>query len=259
MILKDILVGTSSWLRGQKLSKFAGYPPDVDDEGLLTETGDEVAEQESAMPDLDVTDNNEVVVKAFQPIDSREPLGEMPDGVNRLIEQLHGINRHLDRQVVQHEELMRDVKKLPELLAGFPSVVKSQRQAIEQLQGQIKAMAVRDQRLMDTVAQIPAETAKQADALVNINHQLAAAADIDVQVAENFNRFNEALENLNGSADSQTESIIQMSKTFAASDRHLKYMITKQNRRFAWLFVATVGVCVSVILVLSGIIMYLAR
>jgi hypothetical protein len=259
MILKDILVGTSSWLRGHKLSKFGGYQPDVDDEGLLTETGDELVEQESTMPELDVTHNSEVVVKTFQPVEPHEPLGEMPDGVDRLVEQLHGINRHLDRQVVQHEELMRDVKKLPELLEGFPSVVKSQRQVVEQIQGQIKAMAARDQRFMDTVAQIPAEAAKQADALVNINHQLAAVADIDVQVAENFNRFNENLQKLNGSANSQTESIIQMGKTFAASDRHLKYMISKQNKRFAWLFMATVGVCVSAILILSGIIMYLAH
>jgi hypothetical protein len=55
----------------------------------------------------------------------------------------------------------------------------------------------KNQHFADVVAKIPTETAKQTDALVDINHQLAAAADTDVQMAEGLNKFNETLEKLN--------------------------------------------------------------
>jgi hypothetical protein len=48
-----------------------------------------------------------------------------------------------------------------------------------------------------------------------------------------------------------------MSKTFATSDRYLKYIISRQNKRFAWIFIGAVSVCAAVILVLVGIIIYL--
>jgi len=107
------------------------------------------------------------------------------------------------------------------------------------------------------VERIPSETAKQTDALVNIDHQLAAAADTDVQMAESFNKFNQTLEELNRTAAGQTDGILQMSKTFATSDRYLKYIISKQNRRFMWVFVSAISVCVAVIVILTGVIIYL--
>jgi hypothetical protein len=112
---------------------------------------------------------------------------------------------------------------------------------------------------VDTVERIPDEIARQSDALVDIDHQLAAAADADVQMAESFNKFNETLGKLNESTVGQTDGIAQMTRTFATSDRYLKYIISKQNRRFVWVFVAAVGVCVAVILIFAGIIIYLTQ
>jgi hypothetical protein len=88
---------------------------------------------------------------------------------------------------------------------------------------------------------------------------LAAAADTDVQMAEGLNKFNETLEKMNRSTAGQTDSIMQMSKTFATSDRYLKYLVSKQNRRVAWLFVTAIGVCVLVVLILVGVIIYLKQ
>jgi len=48
-----------------------------------------------------------------------------------------------------------------------------------------------------------------------------------------------------------------MSKTFAASDRYLKYIISRQNKRFMWIFIAAISVCVTAILILAGIVVYL--
>jgi len=48
-----------------------------------------------------------------------------------------------------------------------------------------------------------------------------------------------------------------MSKTFAASDRYLKYIISRQNKRFMWIFVAAISICATAILILTGVIIYL--
>jgi cell division protein FtsL len=50
---------------------------------------------------------------------------------------------------------------------------------------------------------------------------------------------------------------MQMSKTFAASDRYLKYIVSKQRKSFMWVFMIALGVCVAAILILAGIIIYL--
>jgi hypothetical protein len=80
-----------------------------------------------------------------------------------------------------------------------------------------------------------------------------------VQLTESFNKFDKTLEKLNQSTVGQTDSIMQMSKTFATSDRYLKYLMSRQNKRFMWMFVVAVGVCLTAILILTGIVIYLSR
>jgi lipopolysaccharide/colanic/teichoic acid biosynthesis glycosyltransferase len=76
-------------------------------------------------------------------------------------------------------------------------------------------------------------------------------------MAESFNKFKMTLDKMDESTISQTDGIIQMSKTFAASDRYLKYIMSKHNKRFMWIFIAAVSVCVACILILTGIIIFL--
>ncbi len=95
------------------------------------------------------------------------------------------------------------------------------------------------------------------DCLRDIDHQLTAAANVDVQMAERFNRFNIVLDKMNETSMAQTDSITQMGRTFAASDRYMKYLIQRQNKRFTWIFVATATVCGLAVLILTGIIIYL--
>ena len=109
------------------------------------------------------------------------------------------------------------------------------------------------------MGRIPTETARQTDALVSIDHQLAAAADTDVQMAQSFLKFKDTLDRLNNNTVSNTEGILQMSKTFAASDRYLKYVVNKLNKRYTWVFGIAVSVCAAVICTLAGIVIYLAR
>ena len=244
---------TSNWVQAHKPSTHKDYQPQVDDEGLITQDANP---PEPAVDDKS-TQGDKVVVKAVQPKSKAEPLEKLQAGFDKLIEKLQGINEHLNRQIAQNEELMSRIEQLPQLLEGFPALLENQKQLTEQLLEQLKSAAAKNQQFIDAVERIPTETAKQTDALVDIDHQLAAAADTDVQMAESFNKFNQILDKLNQSTVAHTDSILQMSKTFATSDRYLKYIISRLNKRFTWIFIAAVSVCLAVILILTGIIIYL--
>lgn len=253
MAIKDIWMKTNDWLKAHNMPVRMNSRPEVDDEGLIAQDAD------SAEADADdsAAQDGQAIVKPAQPIDRSESLEKLQEGFNTLIDKLQAINEHLSRQLSLNEDLMSRIEQLPKLLEGFPAIVENQKQITEQLFEQLKASAAKDQQFIDAVEKIPAETAKQTDALVEIDHQLAAAADTDVQMTESFNKFNETLDKLNQSTAGQTDSILQMSKTFATSDRYLKYIISRQNKRFAWIFIGAVSVCAAVILVLVGIIIYL--
>jgi len=272
MSIRDFFSG-GGWLRSRT--------PEINDEGLISQEQEEVPteleeqfvqESESDYTPMDVPHDeqaeqeepqgDEVVVKAIEPLEKQPGtpgLEKLQDGLNNLVHQLQGINENLTRQASQHQDLMSRIEQLPQLLESLPAAVENQKHSTELLLEQLKANAAKDQQFMETVEKIPTETGKQTDALVNINHQLAAAADTDVQMAENFNRFNQTLDKLDESTLSQTDGIMQMSKTFAASDRYLKYIISRQNKRFLWVLVSAITVCIVVVLILAGIIIYLRR
>jgi len=250
MTLKDFWAKTSNWLRAHKPAGPKDYQPQIDDEGLISQDA-ESAEDEQ--PDQ----GSPVVVKTVQPRSKSESLEKLQAGFDKLVEQLQGINEHLNRQVTQSEDLVSRIEQLPELLESFPAVVENQKQLIEQLLEQLKAAATKQEQFIDAVEKIPTETAKQTNALVDIDHQLAAAADTDVQMAESFNKFNETLDKLNQSTIGQTDGIMQMSRTFAASDRYLKYIMSRQRKSFMWVFMIAMGVCLVAILILTGIVIYL--
>ncbi|MHC4114264.1 MAG: hypothetical protein ACYSSL_02940 [Planctomycetota bacterium] len=255
MDLKKFWAKSNSWLRTHSLSGAGSYRPEVNDEGLITPEGENAEADEEKQPE----ENKQVVVKTVTPADKNQSLEKLQEGFNKLIEQLRGINENLNRQITQQENLVNQIDKMPQLLESFPAVVENQKQLTEQLLEQLNATATKNQQFIDSIEQIPAETGKQTDALVNIDHQLAAVADTEVQMAENFNKFNQALEKMDQTTLGQTDSILQMSKAFTTSDRYLKYMVGRQNKRFMWIFMISMGVCVFAILVLTVIIIYLRQ
>lgn len=256
MTIKDLWAQTGKWLRSQKLFSSGNSRPEVDDEGLISQDT-ESTQTADAQANLTGQQSDNLVVQAVPQIDKHESIEKLQQGVSKLAERLREINEHLGRQVIQHEELIGRIEQMPKLVESFPSVVESQKHLTEQLIEQLKSAAAKNQQFLDAVEKIPNETAKQTDALVDIDHQLAAAADMDVQMAESFNKFNQTLDKLNQSTRSQTDSIMQMSRTFSTSDRYLKYIVTRQNKRFIWVFITSLSVCVIVILILVGIILYL--
>jgi chromosome segregation ATPase len=255
MTLKDFWSKASDWVGTHKPSRTVKYQPEIDEEGLISkgvESTEPAAEEKSA-------ESSQVLVKTVQPADKTQSLEKLRESFDKLVEQLEGINSHLSRQAAHNEELMKRIEQLPKLLESFPAVVENQKKSTEQLLEQLKATTITEQGFVETIEKIPTETAKQTDALVDISHQLAAAADVDVQMTEGLNKFNETLDKLNQSTIGQTEGIVQMSKTFAASDRYLKYILSSHRKTFMWVFMIALGVCLLVVLILTGIILYLGR
>ncbi|MHC4750944.1 MAG: hypothetical protein ACYTFW_13855, partial [Planctomycetota bacterium] len=86
---------------------------------------------------------------------------KLQEGFDKLVDQLQGINEHLNRQATQHEDLMSRIKQLPQLLESFPAVVENQKRITEQLLEHLKATSAKNEQFVDAVEKIPNETAKQ--------------------------------------------------------------------------------------------------
>jgi methyl-accepting chemotaxis protein len=254
MVLKNWWSKTNDWLKNHKLSGHSDYQSSLDEHGLIDQSED------GPDPEAKPSENKSyAVVKKAEASDRNQSLEKLQDGFNQLIGQLKGINEHLNRQANHHEELIKRMENIPKLVESFPAVVENQKTLTKELLEQLAKSSVKNQQFIETIEKIPAQTARQTDALVDINVQLAASADTDVQMADNFNKFNETLNKLNQGTDANSDSITKMTKTFATSDRYMKYLMTRQNRQFRWLFIFTVGVCMAAILALVGIIIYLKQ
>lgn len=256
MALKEFWSQTGRWVRSHNPLAQVAHRPQIGDDGLISRDDDSPRQPANHSPQTN-TQSHEVVVRAAQQGDKHQSLEKLREGFDKLVEQLSGINDHLSRQADEHEELMRRIERLPQLLESFPDVVESQKRMTEELLEQLRKASAKNEQFVDAVERIPNETAKQTDALVNIDRQLGAAADLDVQRTESFNKFNDTLDKLNDSTMSQTDGLIRMSKTFAASDRYLKYIISRHNTRFMWIFIAAISVCLAAILILTGVVVYL--
>ena len=118
------------------------------------------------------------------------------EAVNKLVEQLEGINEHLDRQVSQNEQLRQKI----------------------------------------------AHDEKVAENLAGIHEKVAEAAAVDAKMCDHFEQFAGTLSKLDEDTVSQTEWIQQMSRTFSASERYIKYTLAKQQIRFYWIFGISLGI-----------------
>lgn len=250
---KNFWAKIKNWFNADGM-KENDYYPSLDKQGLMN-INDEapvVTQQGRAEP-------KGVIVKTIHSTDKTQSLEKLQEGFNTLLDQLKNINEQLGQQVVQHDNLMKHLEMMPKLLESFPDIITNQGRFTEQMLENLKVTTAKTQCFIDAVEKIPAETARQTSTLSSIDHQLAAAADADAQMAETFNKFSATLEKMDRSLGSQTEGIAQMTKTFAASDRYLKYLITRQNKRFMWIFITAVAVCIFVIFTFAGIIVYLRR
>ena len=238
MTLKEMLTKTGTWLRGYKVNVFKK----TDGDGIV---------EKSVQIEADaVNEPGVIIVKKTAKPDKGNSLEMLQEGFGQLVDKLGGINEHLSEQIAQQRELMGRIEELPSLLKNFPDALTNQKAVIDQLTEQFKTGALKNQQFIETVEKIPTQAGKQTDALLNISGALAAAADVDAQLTENFNRFNTQLDRLAQNMEGQTDSILQMNKTFASSDRNLKFILSKQSRRFMWVFISAMAVCTIAIITL---------
>ena len=256
--VKEFFSKTGSRMKLARLTKSGDFSPDINENGLLADTPhhDKV---ESLRPKAVPAEKPAPMVKSAPDSAKNEQLDKLQDGFNRLIGRLESINDNLSHQVDHQQQLMERLDKLPQMFESFAPSIKSQQQLTEQMIAELKGSAMKNQKFIDAVESIPTETAKQTDALQGIDHQLAAAADCDAQMTQSFTKFRLALDKLDQSTGSQTDSILLMSKTFAASDRYLKYIISRDKKRMFWLLIVSLSICATVILAMVGIILYLGR
>jgi chromosome segregation ATPase len=229
------------WLRIKRSSRLE-TKSELNDSGFIKEYVDE--------PNGSV----DVVVRKSEKATSIE---RMQDGLNHLVDELAIINSTLNEHVIQQRQLMERMEQLPRLVENFPNALQNQQQMMELLDGQFRSSTEKIGQFVENIKKLPDEAIRQTDTLISINRQLSAAADVDIVMNENFVKFNLTLEKLNQATMSQTDSVVQMGKTFAASDQYLKYMVTKQNKRFMLVFMISMGVCVLAILSLVTIIAFI--
>ncbi|MBN2020280.1 MAG: hypothetical protein JW749_08650 [Sedimentisphaerales bacterium] len=259
MSFRQYLLRLTNWLHNRLSTYGDNDSPQLSDEGLMIDQNSYAPAKNTDNSTTPGEDKNNAIEAVALPRRSGESLEKLQAGFDRLIDELAGINDHLRKQVAQHEELIVRVDQLPKLVESFPASVESQKQLTEHLISQLKSSLLKDQQLLSAVEKIPAEAARQTDTLTNIDRQLAAAANVDIQMTDTFNKFNQSLEKLNKATREHSEGISQMSRTFAASDRYLKFIVSRQRRQFMWVFYSAVVVCVLVILALVGIVIYLSR
>jgi uncharacterized phage infection (PIP) family protein YhgE len=260
MDLRELLSRLVNWLRNRLPASHSDYePPQLDDDGLIMEQTPSGSAGRTPTSSTTLEAGDQTSLKTVAVRGRTESLEKLQVGFDRLIGELNSINDHLAKQVAQHNDLISRVDHLPNLVESFPAIVENQKLLTEQLVSQLKANILKDQQLLSAVEKIPMESAKQTDALVNIDRQLAAAADVDIQMTDTFNKFNQSLEKINHSTKEHTDGIAQMSRTFAASDRYLKFIVSRQNRQFMWVFYSALVVCAVVILILVGVIIYVAK
>ncbi len=194
------------------------------------------------------------VVVAEPKTDKSQSLDRIQENFNRFVDQLQGINNNLSKQVAQQEQLADKLDKLPSVIQGLPEMLENQHRSLDEVLRQLRSSQMRSEEFIDVVHQIPREAVKQTETIQKMNQHLAAAAETDMVMRDAFNSFSETIVKLTEATEANRDAILNMSKAFAASDRYMKYLVQVQNRRFIWLFLTSIVICLLAILAMLGAI-----
>lgn len=159
----------------------------------------------------------------------KEPAQVFDEAVTRLVDKLESINNNLDQHVHQSQQLLQRMDTLPDMLKTLPDAVQEQRQAFALVAEQLRQKVARDEKV--------------AEELAGIHEKVAASTEMDAKMCDNLCKFSGTLSKLDQDTVSQTEWIQQMSRSFSASERFMKYTLARQQSRFFWIFGISLGVC----------------
>lgn len=211
----------------------------------------------TAVAEKDSGSGENVLVKP-QPVGSNARSLEMiQNGLSDLVGQLDSINKNLAKQSEQNQQLMDRIEHLPDMIHTLPEAVKNQSASVKAMLKQMEDNKNNELEFIRAVESIPKETGKQTDELEKISGQLAAGAEVDVQFVESFNQFKQSIERMDNTNVTQNKTLEQMNKTFAASDRYMKFLMQKQAKKFTVLFIVALSVCLVSVVGLIAMVAYL--
>lgn len=194
----------------------------------------------SKSTDVSNVEQTEVMPK----VTAEEILQNINEGFVSLVDQLNGVNANLRSQLEHHEKVTESLDVVPKVLGSFPEFASDQKEVMNSALTQMRACNEQGRKISQTLEKLPEESARQTEVIRQIREQIELARESSDRMRDDLGRFSEAIESLNTVAMNQGESISQMSKTFASSERYFKYMFEKQTKRFAWVFGIALGVCV---------------
>lgn len=172
----------------------------------------------------------------------KDPAEVLDEAVNKLVDKLENINDNLDRQIKQNEQLVQKMDAIPDMLMSIPKVVEEQRKIFADVARQLQFKVEHDKKV--------------AEELSGIHEKVAASAEVDARMSENIAQFSSTLGKLDTDTVSQTEWIQQMSKTLSASERYMKYTLSKQQTRFHWIFGIALGISfLAIVGLITGIVL----
>lgn len=161
-------------------------------------------------------ENNTELTQVTQRPSAEESLQKLTNGLGHMLEQLDSICTNLDKHSSQNQELIEKISHIPEILK-----------------------------------EIPEHAQKQVETFENIRDRLEENAHTHKDMLDGFFKFNENLQELNSNSSCQNDNLLRLGKSFTSSERYFKYMLDKQSKRFMWVFIISMFVSLSCV-ILAG-------
>lgn len=239
MGLKTLLRKTTGWMKNDKNRD--DFISDCDDQGLIAI---KELDEDRTGPQSQIS---QLIRNRIENDNKARAVEVVQQGISELGEQMQGINDHLSSQLSQQQELVGRIEKLPGILESLPAMMEKHGQTMDAVVEHLKHGNCSSEKINEMLEKIPQETSRQTEALTEINSNLQNAAQTNSHIRENFSKLISTMQKLDANTVAQSESIIQMSKTFASSDRYLKYLVSRQNRRIVFMFILTLAITATAI------------
>lgn len=174
--------------------------------------------------------------------DNVKPENITPDTFEQIVFQKESVPEKKDKTEVLVEAFEKLVDKLDNINSTFNRQID------------------RDEKIAEILSELPSYAAGQSESLREITEMMKDSSQNNSELSRNFCEFNGTLDKLNSSTIQQSNMLAHMNNTFASSDRYLKHIVEKQNRRFMWMFYSAIGICTfalvstvaAVVLLLNG-------
>ena len=219
------------WLRKSHQPVTSGKPVNLDAEGLLVDANEESnTEEPNATPIIRSKKEQQAIA--------------MEEGFGRLVEALEAINENVTQQRQASADLKGLLADLPQLTTTLPQAVQAQRDLLQQIAEQFRDQSQRHQQLAETFQQIPEISQSQLDRLEEITQQLASSRETETAMADSCRRIDQAMQETNECSRAQQDSLATVSHALQNSQKSIHELLTRQNRRMAWLTGIAVGAAI---------------